>query len=148
MKSIVSILILTLGCSIIKAEDLSRTHTYSPLEGEWVYARASEASTLFIETQYKGKETFFHINDTNDGLYLIEQRPEASMSYPIDKIERKGLDIEISYKEGANAPEKTLIYPYRDIDNAWVIIHYTPGENGVHFITPSKYLSSIEYLNE
>lgn len=146
----ISIILFTIITTLTTwADELSSTHTYSPLEGEWIYARASEASTLFIETKDKGMETFFHIQKDNKSSRLVEKKQgEMLNSYPIKSVNMNGLDIEIAYDQEDNVPLKTLIYPYRDIDNTWVIIHYREGENDVHFITPSKFLASIDYLDE
>lgn len=129
--------------------ELSLTHTLSPLKGEWVYVRASEASTLFIETKNKANETFFEIVEIGNQPFFKEYSKNFSKKLPIADIKKSGNEIEIFYQEHSIAPAKTLIYPYRDIPEAWVIIHFNKGEeNKVHFITSSKNLPKIEYYDE
>ena len=71
------------------------------------------------------------------------------MQLEVKSISRNAMDITILYEANPEQIERTLIYPYRDIDQTWVLIHYkTQGENEMYFITPQQNWASIAYLNE
>ena len=124
------------------------THTLTPLKDEWLYVRASEASTLFISEHNKGKEVTCAIVEEGGQLYFTEKSAEGTRSFEIDRIEKDDHTYEIFY-QGDDFAEKTLIYPFRDVDETWVIIHFTPeAENPVHFITLASNKDHIPYLNE
>lgn len=145
------IVLLFVVFSLASKADLSQTHTASPLEGAWLYVRASEASTLFIEEHNKGKERFYSIeNDELGNSWFSEYSLDTKYSYRIKELTRNELDILIHYHaEDYPAPQRTLIYPFRDVDDTWVVIHFYEGrENVMRFSTLAEKLDEIEYLNE
>ncbi|WOO40236.1 hypothetical protein [Rubellicoccus peritrichatus] len=146
---IVTSLLLTF--THISHADLSKTHTASPLEDKWVYVRASEASTLFIEKHLKGKERFFSIeNDINGQHWFNELSNDTKFSFRIKEVSRNEMDVLIHYYAADYpVPQRTLIYPFRDVDDTWVVIHfYDNRENVMRFTTLAEKLGEIEYLSE
>lgn len=130
--------------------NLAQSHSLSPLEGQWLYVRVSEASTLFIEKAHKGKETTFTIQThDNQPISFNETQGANQTQYNIKGVERKGDDIHITYEPAENNPTKTLLYPFRDVDNTWAVIHYyTNRSNQLYFAAPASVLEGIDYIDE
>lgn len=148
MRAFINAIALLLASSTSATPSLELTHTLSPIEQEWLYVRASEASTLFISESEKGNETTYEIVEKGDRRFFRESNKDTTRSYEIDRIEKENRDYIIHYKDDGFA-ERTLIYPFRDVDEAWVLIHYMPqAENPVHFVTHASNKSNIPYLNE
>lgn len=149
MKQHIYILLgLICANAALATANLSVTHKLTPLEDEWLYVRASEASTLFISEHNKGNEVTCAVIEKDGRQFFTETSATGTRSFEIDRIEKNELAYEIYYK-GDDFADKTLIYPFRDVDETWVIIHFTPGsENPVHFITLASNKASIPYLNE
>jgi len=148
MKSTLLALSVFVASGAFATPPLEETHTLSPIEGEWLYVRASEASTLFISESQKGKETTFSVREDTGRFYFTEMSQGNERSFEIDRIEKDDRTYNLHYT-GDEFAERTMIYPYRDVDEAWVLIHFTTEEeNPVHFITRSSNKESIPYLNE
>lgn len=134
--------------TIFATPAIDLTHTLSPIENEWLYVRASEASTLFISESDKGKETTCAVIEKDGRRYFTEKSAKETRSFEIKRIEKDDRTYNLYYT-GNDFAERTVIYPFRDVDETWVVIHFVPGsENPVHFITHASNKSSIPYLNE
>jgi len=118
----------------------------SDLEKPWIFARASEASTLFIDPSLKGKEPYAHIIKQGDNLQWFEFDGESSQLWKVDKHTVTDKEL-VLFLEGGG---KVLIFPYWDIDHCLLIIRFSTdgGENPTRFSVPYQYLSEIEYIKE
>ena len=139
---------LLIAATAIAMPPLEQSHTLDPLKGEWLYVRASEASTLFLSEHSRGQETTCAIVEKDGELYFTETAPSGTRSFAIERIEQQDRSYTLRYK-GHSFAEKTIIYPFRDVDETWVLIHFVAAsENPVHFITLASNRANIPYLNE
>ena len=110
----------------------------------WVFARASEASTLFIEPHFKEKEPYGHVVHVNGKLDWLEFDGEKFLTWNIAKYEESDRELTL-YLQGGG---KVLIFPYWDIDHCLLMIRFDPSAeiNPTRFSVPYQLLPTIPYL--
>lgn len=115
----------------------------SDLYTPWVFARASEASTLFIEPHFRGKEPYGHIIKNADTLQWFEFDGEQALIWKITRFEENDKELYLFLEDGG----KVLVFPYWDIDQCLLVIRFTPNsdENPTRFSVPYQHLSEIPY---
>lgn len=116
------------------------TDLYKP----WIFARASEASTLFIEPHFKGKEPYGHLIKKNESLQWFEFDGNQSFVWNVSRYEETEKELRLFLEDGG----KVLIFPYWDIDQCLLIIRFAPDseENPTRFSVPYQHLSKIPYM--
>lgn len=119
---------------------------------DWAYARASEASTLFINQSVAKERPYLRIREAEDGCLQFESFDGRERSvYAVREIvkRRDELVFELSAIGGASLDDTIFtFYPYRDIDDTWVVIHAIPGrdEKPIHFAIPQELAHRIEVM--
>lgn len=110
----------------------------------WIFARASEASTLFIEPHFKGKVPYAHIIQTKNKLYWFEFDGIHSSLWKVHKYSEQEKQLTLYLEDGG----EVLILPYWDIDHCLLIIRKIPTkeENPTHFAVPYQHLQSIPFI--
>ena len=110
----------------------------------WVFARASEASTLFIEPHFKGVEPYAHLIKQEKVLHWFEYDGKRSHLWEVIKYTEGDKELTLFLEGGT----KIVLFPYWDIDQCLLIIRFEPTEeeNPTRFSTPYQYLSKIPYL--
>lgn len=110
----------------------------------WVFARASEASTLFIEPHFKGKEPYAHLLNVNGSYQWFEFTGEHSLLWKVLSFEETEKELTLHLEGGG----KVLAFPYWDIDHCLLIIRFDPDadENPTRFATPYQYLDTIPFM--
>ena len=110
----------------------------------WVFARASEASTLFIEPHFKGSEPYGHLVKTADALYWFEFDGKKSDLWVVTEYKEADKQLELHLENGS----RVLIFPYWDIDHCLLIIRKDSKleNNPTRFSVPYTLLPSIPYL--
>jgi len=114
------------------------------LHRPWVFARASEASTLFIEPHFKNTEPYAHIVQTAKTLEWLEFDGRAFHKWKILKYTESDKELTLYLTNG----EKVLIVPYWDIDHCLLMIRFAPKSdtNPTRFAVPYQLLPSIPYM--
>jgi len=122
------------------------------LQEPWLFVRASEASTLFMDENFKEAAPFGHLALLSSGVKLWTEfdgrKTEFWIVLSSEKREKQWtLELQPLAKPKAD-PERLVIYPYWDIDQCLVMIRFVPGaaENPVHFATPYEFKDSLPYL--
>ena len=139
------------------ADGTSVSHIWK--SGKYVYTRASEASTLFIETKFRGREPHFELSEsptagdsgaTPQKWIWKEFDGSKSTTWTAELRKISGADRHFLLTDKEGREHKVLVYPFRDIEQTWVVIHYFPDrdENPIFFATPFSRLPEIEYLDE
>lgn len=110
----------------------------------WLFARVSEASSLFIEPQYKNKVPYAHIVQTGNKIEWIEFNGSKFERWEVSKYKESNKDLTLYLIGGS----KVLITPFWDIDQCLLIIRFTLGEedNPTRFSVPYQLLSTIPYM--
>ncbi len=117
------------------------------------YARASEASTLFINESVAKTPPYLKFINENNIVILEDFDGKTLRNYLITKITKQNKELTLTLTNRAKANEKEtyfVIYPYWDIDDAFVVIQKIPGqeENPVKWAIAEKYASRIEVYPE
>lgn len=119
---------------------------------DWAYARASEASTLFINESVAKARPYLRIGEGQDGCFHAESFDgRLRRLYEIRQItkQRDELVFQLKPIDGSGDKESVFtFYPYWDIDDTWVIIQAIPGldEKPIQFAIPQKLAHRIEVL--
>ena len=110
----------------------------------WVFARASEASTLFIEPHFKGSEPYAHLIKQEKVLHWFEYDGKQSHLWKVTKYTEDDKELTLFLEGGA----KVVVFPYWDIDHCLLIIRFDPSleENPTRFSVPYQHLKGIPYL--
>ena len=113
------------------------------------YARASEASTLFINESVAKKPPYLKITDENNQIILEDFDGKDLRKYKLKNISRQNKELTLTLSDQAKSDSKEayyVIYPYWDIDDAFVVIQKIPGqeENPVKWAIDEKYASRID----
>lgn len=119
----------------------------------WIFVRASEASTLFIDDNLKNREPYGHLlvadNNQYHWLEFDGTRTELWKVSGIDRSEKQ-LTLHLTPINGHEdgRASRLVIYPYWDIDNCLVMIRFDPDaeENPVRFSTPYGLKSTLPHL--
>ena len=119
----------------------------------WIFVRASEASTLFIDDSLKNREPYGHLLVGEDNRYQwLEFDGKRTKRWKVAGTDRneKQLTLHLTpIEEPVNGgTSRLVIYPYWDIDNCLVMIRFDPGaeENPVRFSTPYGFKSTLPHL--
>ena len=109
----------------------------------WIFARASEASTLFIEPHFKGAEPYAHLINSKKKLQWFEYDGVKGTIWNITHYTKTNKDLTLYIENG----DRVVITPYWDIDHCLLIIRFTSDEeiNPTRFAVPYKNLTSIPY---
>ncbi|WP_421724533.1 hypothetical protein [Bauldia sp.] len=122
------------------------------LSREWAYARASEASTLFLNRSLASSPPFMRITEKpGPCLTLFSYDGHAYDEYTIRRVERSGEERTLFLENPKWQDANTItfvIYPYLDIDDTWVVIQDIPGleEKPVRFAVPAHLAHRIEIM--
>ena len=126
--------------------------TLNDLIKPWIFVRASEASTLFIDENFKDREPYGHLVLFGKDSHLwLEYDGTRTQLWRVTKEIRDEKQLTLTLRPFEN-PEaklsKLLIYPYWDIDHCLVMIRFDPEaeENPVRFSTPYEFKTTLPYL--
>ena len=110
----------------------------------WVFARVSEANTLFIEPHFKGKIPFGHLIKTDQSLYWCEFDGEKNFLWKVTKFTEQDKQLSLELGDAG----EVLVFPYWDIDHCLLIIRKDPKakENPTRFAVPYQHLGAIPFL--
>ena len=113
------------------------------LKKPWVFARANEASLLFIEPQHKNSEPYAHIILSGEKLQWFEFDGKDALVWDVTRFTETDKQLTL-YLKGGN---KVIFTPYWDIDHCLLIIRFTPeaSHNPTRFAIPYQYLKSLPY---
>ncbi len=119
----------------------------------WIFVRASEASTLFIDETLKGREPYGHLIVLDESRYQwLEFDGVSTALWNVTCIERDERQMTVHLQSIVANPEakpsRLVVYPYWDIDDCLVMIRFDPGaeENPVRFSTPYSFKGNLPYL--
>lgn len=118
------------------------------------YARASEASTLFINDTYAAAPPYLRIEETDPETFLAEDFDgKRKRLFHIASVERTPGDlvfelVPIGTESGAQ--RSYTVYPYRDIDDTFVVIQAIADEEEkpVRWAIPAQFGYRIEVMPE
>lgn len=119
---------------------------------DWAYARASEASTLFINKSVAKARPYLRIGEGQNGCFHADSFDGRERRlYEIQAItkQRDELVFQLEPIDGSgDAKSIFTFYPYWDIDDTWVVIQNIPGldEKPIQFAIPQKLAHRIEVL--
>lgn len=119
---------------------------------DWAYARASEASTLFINESVAKDRPYLRIGEGQNGCFHADSFDGRERRlYGIQEItkQRDELIFQLAPIDGSGDAESIFtFYPYWDIDDTWVVIQNIPGldEKPIQFAIPQKLAHRIEIL--
>ena len=125
------------------------------LEGfarDWAYARASEASTLFLNESFAKAPPTVSIVEVAPAVFELRDfdgRTETRYAVSAIEKDRDELIFRMRPKGAAGAAETVFtFYPFRDIDDTWVVIQAIPGraEKPVRWAIPRHLAHRIEIL--
>jgi len=142
------IFIITLLCLSLVSHCLGQKPHPVPsikdLYQPWVFARASEASTLFIEPHFKEREPYAHVVQTDEKFKWLEFDGEKFHTWNITKYEESEKELTLHLKDGG----KVLVFPFWDVDHCLLMIRFAPKEviNPTRFAVPYQLLPSIPYM--
>ena len=114
----------------------------------WLFVRASEASTLFIDEAFKDSEPYgLLLKKGEDGHAWLEFDGEKTTVWQVDGTERNEKQLTLSLTR-ENRTSKLVVYPYWDIDHCLIMIRFEPDaeENPVRFATPYHFMKELPYL--
>ena len=98
---------------------------------DWAYARASEASTLFLNRSLAKAPPSLSIVEVAPAAFELSDFDGRTLTrYTVIAVEkvRDELIFRLRRKGGAGAAEATFtFYPFRDIDDTYVVIQAIPG---------------------
>lgn len=118
----------------------------------WIFVRASEASILFIDEDFKGIEPYGHLAKSKSGSHIwLEHDGKQTQFWNVlsSAREAKQFVLILQPLDQPDAPTSRLvIYPYWDIDHCLVFIRFDPSqeENPVRFATPYSFKNDLPYL--
>lgn len=118
------------------------------------YARASEASTLFIHENLASSPPYLRIEEKPTGVYWAEDFDgKQQRIFHITQVERKNNDLLIELvptTKKSGRKRNYTIYPYRDIDNTFVVIQAIDGqeEKPVRWAIPAQFGHLIDIMPE
>jgi len=118
----------------------------------WIFTRASEASTLFIEKDFKGREPYGNLFQLSEEVWVwAEYDGEFTQLWKIlshEKDEKQLVLMLQPLAEPEAEPSKLVVFPYWDIDHCLVMIRFVPDgeENPVRFATPYSFKDELPYL--
>lgn len=118
------------------------------------YARASEASTLFISELFAAAPPYLRIEEKSKGVFLAEDFDgKQKRFFYISGVQQKNDDLHIELipttrESGGN--RSYTIYPYRDIDDTFVVIQAITNEEEkpVKWAIPAQFGHLIETMPE
>ena len=113
------------------------------------YARASEASTLFINESIAKRPPYLKFIEKNNKIILEDFDGRNLQKYSVKKVVRQNKELTLTLINSLQPNQKEtyfVIYPYWDIDDAFVVIQKIPGqeENPVKWAIDEKYASRID----
>ncbi len=121
----------------------------SDLVQPWLFVRASEASTLFIDESYEGREPYGHLtlSKTGEPESWLEYDGAATAVWKVGEVTRTDQQLELELF-GSSSKSKLVVYPFWDIDDCLIMIRFDEGqeENPVRFSTPYYYKDTLPYL--
>ena len=119
----------------------------------WLFVRASEASTLFIDESFRGREPYGHLTVVREGKYQwLEFDGKQTTLWDVVEVARDARQLTLQLTSTVGGQEtkdaRLVIYPYWDIDNCLVMIRFDDGaeENPVRFSTPYSFKRELPYL--
>ena len=118
------------------------------------YARASEASTLFIHDVFADAPPYLRIKEQGEGVYVAEDFDgETKRFFHIAGVEKTPADLILEMiPTGSESGGKRVytIYPYRDIDHTFVVIQTISNEEErpVKWAIPAQFGDRIELMPE
>lgn len=115
-------------------------HFYKP----WLFARVSEANTLFIEPHFKGKIPFAHLIKTDHSLSWCEFDGEKNFLWEITKVDEQDSQLTLELGDAG----EVVVFPYPDIEHCLLIIRKAPNakENPTRFAVPYQHLGAVPFL--
>ncbi len=119
---------------------------------DWAFARASEASTLFINQSIAAAPPFMRIQEPHTGCFKLESFDGRTRTvYDIDRVETRNDEIILHLSAQAGSTHDGAVftlYPYWDIDDTWVVIQDIPGleEKPISFALPRELAHRIEVM--
>ena len=119
---------------------------------DWAFARASEASTLFVNQSFAKKRPYLRIREAAQGCLQFENFDGREKSvYAVREIVRRRDELVFRLAATDNSSQDDTVftfYPYRDIDDTWVVIQALPGqdEKPIHFAIPQELSHRIEVM--
>lgn len=110
----------------------------------WLFARASEANTLFIEPRFKAKIPFGHVIKTDQLLFWCEFDGERNYLWKVTKSAEQDGQLTLELGDAG----EVLVVPYPEIDHCLLIIRKDPkaNENPTRFAVPYRFLGTIPFL--
>lgn len=114
----------------------------------WLFVRASEASTLFIDEAFEGSEPYgLLLQKEGGGHAWLEFDGESSLMWSVDSSEKSEKQLTLQLSRGEKT-SKLVVYPYWDIDHCLIMIRFEPDEeeNPVRFATPYQFKDELPYL--
>ena len=146
-------LLLLMGtASLAFAKNPHPVPTLDNLIKPWIFVRASEASTLFIDENFKSREPYGHlILLEKDSFLWLEYSGTQTQLWQVTKSTRDEKQLTLllqPFEDPAAKPSRLVIYPYWDIDHCLVMIRFDPEaeENPVRFATPYELKTTLPYL--
>ncbi len=142
MRSILITLLLL--CTVALAREPHPVPVLKDLHKPWVFARASEASTLFIEPHYKGIEPYGHLIQGAETMHWVEFDGKQSRLWKILSYVEGEKELTLTLDDGG----QLLVFPYWDIDHCLLIIRKDPNaeENPTRFAVPYDFLPTLPYM--
>lgn len=122
------------------------------LRHPWLFVRASEASTLFIDKNFKNREAYGNLLELSDGVKLwAESDGVVTELWQVISSEKDDKQLTLQLQPLANPtaePSRLVVFPYWDIDHCLVMIRFVPDadENPVRFATPYHFKDELPYL--
>ena len=119
---------------------------------DWAYARASEASTLFINEAVAAAPPYMRIREPAPGCLHLESFDGRKRDhYAITEItrQRDELIFRLKPRDDPGAADVVFtLYPYWDIDDTWVVIQDIHGleEKPISFALPQHLAHRIEVM--
>lgn len=119
----------------------------------WIFVRASEASTLFIDESFKDREPYGHLVVLGEKrTQWLEFDGKETTLWDVTGATRNEKELTLrlvpTAGETEKKPSRLVIYPYWDIDHCLVMIRFDPGaeENPVRFSTPYSLKDDLPHL--
>ncbi|MEM0896488.1 MAG: hypothetical protein AAGJ79_06345 [Verrucomicrobiota bacterium] len=119
----------------------------------WIFVRASEASTLFIDEAFEGREPYGHLVVRGEkDFQWLEFDGSVTRLWNVSAFVRDEKQLTLTLipvaGDGATEPSQLVVYPYWDIDDCLIMIRFDPGaeENPVRFSTPYAFKHQLPFL--
>ena len=119
---------------------------------DWAYARASEASTLFLNRSLAKTPPNLSIVEVAPAAFELRDFDGRTQSlYVVSAVEKVRDELIFRLRpKGIEGAAETVFtfYPFRDIDDTWVVIQAIPGreEKPVRWAIPRHLAHRIEIM--